>query len=82
MGVDPATIRVFTQGGVMVLTDAPALTGAEQLRLSQGLAAALPRDEASPLIETGREYPVWSPDAVFGAADVLLRSLGDGREQS
>ena len=60
-----------------VLTDARAMPRAEQLRLIQELAAALLRDEATPLIEPGREYPVWSPDAAFGAADVLLRSLGD-----
>ena len=71
-------------GGVTVLsdvlTDARALPRAEQLRLIQELAAALLRDEA-PLIEAGREYPVWSPDAAFGAAEVLLRALGDNRGQ-
>ncbi|MFO0804006.1 MAG: hypothetical protein U0791_12910 [Gemmataceae bacterium] len=64
-----------------VLTDARALPRAEQLRLIQELAAALLRDETPPLIEPGREYPVWSPDAAFGAAAVLLRSLGDDRGQ-
>jgi hypothetical protein len=64
-----------------VLTDARALPRAEQLKLIQELAAALLRDETSPLIESGREYPVWSPDAAFGAAGILLRSLGDDREQ-
>ena len=64
-----------------VLIDARTLPRAEQLRLIQELAAALLRDEA-PLIEPGQEYPVWSPDAAFGAADILLRSLGDsGRRQ-
>jgi hypothetical protein len=62
-----------------VLTDARALTRADQLRLIQELAAALLRDETPPAIEAGREYPVWSPDAAFGAADILLRSLGDDR---
>lgn len=60
-----------------VLTDARALPRSDQLRLIQELAAALLRDEADPLIEPGREYPVWSPDAAFGAAEVLLLSLGD-----
>ncbi len=64
-----------------VLTVARALPRAEQLRLIQELAAALLRDETQSLIEPGREYPAWSPDAAFGAADVLLRSLGDDREQ-
>jgi hypothetical protein len=64
-----------------VLTDARARPRAEQLRLIQELAAGLLRDEASPLIESGREYPVWSPDAAFGAASVLLRLLGDDRGQ-
>ncbi len=58
-----------------VLSDARTLPRAEQLRLIQELAALL-RDEG-PLIEPGREYPVWSPDAAYGAADILLRSLGD-----
>ncbi len=60
-----------------VLTDARALPRAEQLRLIQELAAGLLQDEATLLIEPGREYPVWSPDTAFGAADILLRSLGD-----
>jgi len=60
-----------------VLTEARALPRTEQLRLIQELAAALLRDETTPLIEPGREYPVWSPDAAFGAAEILLRSLGD-----
>jgi hypothetical protein len=65
----------------MVLTNARTLPRAEQLKLIQELAAALLRDETAPLIESGREYPVWSPDAAFGAADVLLRSLGDNQGQ-
>jgi hypothetical protein len=64
-----------------VLTDARALPRAEQLRLIQELAAALLRDETPAVIEAGREYPVWSPDAAFGAAEVLLRALGDNRGQ-
>jgi hypothetical protein len=36
-----------------------------------------PPSEANRLIEHGQEYPVWSPDAAFGAADVLLKSLGE-----
>ena len=64
-----------------VLTDARSLPRAEQLRLIQELAAALLRDETPPRIEPGREYPVWSPDAAFGAADILLRSLGEDRGQ-
>lgn len=69
----------------MVLTDvftgARALPCAEQFRLIQELAAALRQDEATPIIEPGKEYPVWSPDGAFGAADVLLRSLRDDRGQ-
>jgi hypothetical protein len=64
-----------------VLTDARSLPRAEQFRLIQELAAALLRDETSPLIEAGREYPVWSLDAAFGAAGILLESLGDKRGQ-
>lgn len=64
-----------------VLTDARSLPRAEQFRLIQELAAALLRDEMSPLIGAGREYPVWSPDAAFGAAEILLESLDDNRGQ-
>lgn len=64
-----------------VLADARALPSAEQFRLIQELAAALLRDEAPPLIEAGRKYPAWSPDAAFGAAAVLLRSLDAERGQ-
>lgn len=64
-----------------VLSDARALPRAEQLRLIQELAAALLRDETAPLIEAGREYPVWSPDAAFGAASALLRALDADRGQ-
>ena len=60
-----------------VLTDARALPRAEQLQLIQELTAALLRDGNPPRIEPGQEYPVWSPDAAFEAADILLRSLGD-----
>lgn len=63
-----------------VLADARALPSAEQFRLIQELAAALLRDETT-LIEAGREYPVWSPDTAFGAADVLLRALDADRGQ-
>jgi hypothetical protein len=62
-----------------VPTDARSLPRADQFRLIQELAAALLQDEMSPLIEAGCEYPVWSPDAAFEAAGVLLRSLGDDR---
>lgn len=64
-----------------VLSDARALSRTEQLRLIQELAAALMRDEVPPLIEAGREHPVWSPDAAFEAASILLRSLEDDRGQ-
>jgi hypothetical protein len=60
-----------------VLTGARALPRAEQFQLIQELAAGLLRDETSQIIESGREYSVWSPDAAFEAASILLRTLGD-----
>lgn len=64
-----------------VLTEARSLPRAEQLRLIQELAAGLARDEISVQIEPGQEYAVWSPDAAFGAADILLQSLNDQSKQ-
>ncbi len=65
-----------------VLTEARTLSRAEQFRLIQELAAALLQDESRPRIEPGREYAVWSPDAAFGAADILLQSLNDHAKQT
>ena len=59
-----------------VLSVARALPRPEQLRLIQELAAGLLRDESSEgVIEPGREYAVWSPDAAYGAADALLKAV-------
>ena len=67
-------------GVVMVLSEvlsgARAVPRPEQLRLIQELAAGLLRDEGREgVIEPGRDYAVWSPDAAFDAAASLLRAV-------
>jgi len=64
-----------------VLADARMLPRHEQMQLLEELAAKLTRDEATALIEPGRAFPVWSPDAAYGAADILLKSLGDNGQR-
>ena len=59
-----------------VLSEARALPRPEQLRLIQELAAGLLRDERHDgLIESGRDYAVWSPDAAYEAARTLLKAV-------
>ena len=60
---------------VEILPDIRSLPRADKLRLIQLLAQELAEAEASPLIEGGREYPVWSPDQAFEAAETLLQTL-------
>jgi hypothetical protein len=59
-----------------VLPDIQALSRFEKLRLIQFLAQELERDEES-LIESGRSYPIWSPDKAFSAANALLQAVED-----
>lgn len=60
-----------------VLSRARELPRPDQLELIEALAADLRRSEnlAPDGITPGREYPVWSPDAAYGAAAALLAAL-------
>jgi len=60
---------------VELLPNIHSLPRADKLRLIQFLAQELAEAEASPLIEAGREYAVWSPDRAFAAAETLLETL-------
>ncbi|MCY2963666.1 MAG: hypothetical protein NT069_08465 [Planctomycetota bacterium] len=63
-----------------VLPEARALSRLEKIRLIQVLAQDLEQDE-SELIESGRSYPIWSPDRAFSAAAVLLNALEEDEVQ-
>ena len=56
-----------------VLTNARSLPRPDQLRLIQELAASLVDSEI--VIESGRDYAVWSPDSAFEAAATLMKTL-------
>lgn len=60
-----------------VLSQARELSRPDQLQLIEALAADLRRPEAEPPTDLvpGRDYPVWSPDAAYGAAAALLAAL-------
>jgi flagellar basal body rod protein FlgF len=63
-----------------VLPEVQALSRLDKIRLIQLLAQELERDEDG-LIETGRSYPIWSPDRAFSAAATLLQVLEDEKGQ-
>ena len=63
---------------VELLPNIHSLPRADKLRLIQFLAQELAEGEASPLLEAGKEYPVWSPDQSFTAAEILLQTLRTG----
>jgi hypothetical protein len=63
-----------------VLPEVQALSRIDKIRLIQLLAQELEQDEAG-LIETGRTYPVWSPDRAFAAAAALMQALEDEKIQ-
>jgi hypothetical protein len=58
-----------------VLPNIHALPRAEKIRLIQLLAQDLAEAEADPRLEAGRDYPVWSPDRAFAAAETLHETL-------
>ena len=63
-----------------VLPEVQALSRLDKIRLIQFLAQELEGDE-SDLIESGRSYPVWSPDRAFTAAAALLQALAEDKSQ-
>jgi len=62
-----------------VLPEVQALSRLDKIRLIQFLAQELVQEES--LIESGRSYPVWSPDRAFTAAAVLLQALEDEKDK-
>jgi hypothetical protein len=50
------------------------LDRAEKLRVMQFLVSELSREEGV-VLESGSEYPVWSPYEAFEAADALTKIL-------
>ena len=65
---------------IEVLPEVQTLSRVDKIRLIQFLARELERDEES-LIESGRSYPVWSPDRAFTAAAALLQALEEEKGQ-
>lgn len=63
-----------------VLPEAQSMSRLDKIRLIQILAQELERDESG-LIESGRSYPIWSPDRAFTAAAALLQALEDDKGQ-
>lgn len=61
-----------------VLSRARELSRPDQVQLVEALAADLRRPDPGPAAElvAGEDYPVWSPDAAYGAAATLLAALG------
>ena len=64
---------------VEMLAGIESLTRPDKLRLIQFLAQELAQAEDAPLLVSGGEYAVWSPQEAFGAADTLLQTLKDER---
>lgn len=57
-----------------VLPEIQKLSRLDKIRLVQFLVQELERDEDG-VIESGRSYPVWSPDQASAAAAALLQAL-------
>jgi hypothetical protein len=61
-----------------VLPEVRSLSRLDKIRLIQFLAQELER-EAGGVIETGRSYPLPSPDQAFTAAAVMLQALAEDK---
>ena len=57
-----------------VVPELQSLSRADKIRVIQFLAQYLERGEEGP-IESGKTYPIWSPDQAFKAAAVMLGEL-------
>lgn len=64
-----------------VLPNLLTLSRIDKIRVIQFLASELEK-EPSELIESGKSFPVWSPDRAFPAADALLQALQNDKVQS
>ena len=61
-----------------MLPEVRSLSRGEKIKLIQLLAQELERDEAE-IIESGRDYPMWSPDAAFAAGETMLEVLAENQ---
>ncbi len=59
-----------------LISEAKSLSRVDKLRLIQLLAKELAGDEGTD-INANQSYAVWSPDAAFSAADVMLKALSN-----
>ena len=62
-----------------VLPEVQSLSRLDKVRLIQILARELEENESG-LIESGRSYPISSPDCAFTAAAALLQALEEDKE--
>jgi len=60
---------------IEILPGIQSLPRADKLRLLQFLAQELAEAESPPSLVSGKDYPVWSPDQAFAAAETLLQTL-------
>ena len=63
---------------VEVLPEVQALSRLDKIRLIQALAQDLEQIHGD-MIESGRSYPIWSPDRAFTAAAALLQALEEDK---
>ena len=59
-----------------IMPEVRSLSRQDKLKLIQLLAQELERDETE-IIESNRDYPIWSPDAAFAAGAVMLAVLAE-----
>ena len=59
-----------------MLPEVRRLSRGDKLKLIQLVAQELERDEAE-IIESGRDYPIWSPESAFAAGATMLEVLDE-----
>ncbi len=59
-----------------LIPETKALSRADKLRLIQLLADELAHDEGDDM-KANQSYAIWSPDAAYNAADVMLQALAN-----
>ena len=59
-----------------MLPEVRSLSREDKIKLIRLLAQELERDEAE-IIESGRDYPIWSPDSAFAAGATMLEVLAE-----
>jgi hypothetical protein len=79
-GSIPEFVEVLAMSLAEVLPEVQSLSRLDKIRLIQFLAQELER-EAGGLIESGRCYPLPSPDRAFTAAAALLQALEEAKDQ-